>query len=394
MTTLVSPALTVQHLIDPEVCIRCNTCRDTCPVGAVDFDGTNYVVKPEVCNGCRHCVPPCPTGAIDHWLRIPAGRPHTIAEQFSWEELPPEPAAEAGIGEAVPATTPAVIPATTRAPWSAASPTVGLYTPEAPAAATVTANLRLTDGDSDVHHLTLDFGDIRFPVLEGQSVGVLPPGTDAKGRPHLMRLYSVASPRDGETWGGNDIALTVKRVTRDHQGGPARGLCSNYLCDLAVGDRIMVAGPYGATFLKPNHPGSGLLMICTGTGSASMRGFIERRRRAPLGGPMMLFYGARTPAEMAYAEDFRRLPREQVDLNVAFSRAGGARRYVQDLLRDRHDAVFDLLSGDGHVFVCGLKGMESGVEDAMLDICRRHGADGPEMLRTLRAAGRYQVETY
>ncbi|NBT30219.1 MAG: hypothetical protein EBT18_12220, partial [Gammaproteobacteria bacterium] len=24
-----------QHVIDPEICIRCNTCEDTCPIGAV-----------------------------------------------------------------------------------------------------------------------------------------------------------------------------------------------------------------------------------------------------------------------------------------------------------------------------------------------------------------------
>ncbi len=37
-----------------------------------------------------------------------------------------------------------------------------------------------------------------FPVLEGQSIGIVPPGSDANGKPHVIRLYSVASPRDGE----------------------------------------------------------------------------------------------------------------------------------------------------------------------------------------------------
>ena len=34
-----------QHLIDPEICIRCNTCEETCPVGAVTHDDNNYVVN-------------------------------------------------------------------------------------------------------------------------------------------------------------------------------------------------------------------------------------------------------------------------------------------------------------------------------------------------------------
>ena len=36
-----------QHLIDPEICIRCNTCESTCPVGAITHDARNYVVDRE-----------------------------------------------------------------------------------------------------------------------------------------------------------------------------------------------------------------------------------------------------------------------------------------------------------------------------------------------------------
>ena len=42
-----------QHLIDPEICIRCNTCEETCPVHAITHDSRNYVVKFEVCEGCQ-----------------------------------------------------------------------------------------------------------------------------------------------------------------------------------------------------------------------------------------------------------------------------------------------------------------------------------------------------
>jgi benzoyl-CoA 2,3-dioxygenase component A len=81
-----------------------------------------------------------------------------------------------------------------------------------------------------------------------------------------VRLYSVASPREGERPGYNNVALTVKRVTEDHDGRPVRGVASNYLCDLAKGDTVEVVGPFGVNFLMPNHPGASLLMICTGTG--------------------------------------------------------------------------------------------------------------------------------
>ncbi|MFM7802064.1 MAG: 4Fe-4S binding protein, partial [Limnohabitans sp.] len=78
-----------QHVIDPEVCIRCNTCEATCPVGAVTHDSRNYVVDPDKCNHCMACVPPCPTGSIDHWLPVLRSKAYTLQEQFSWDELPP-----------------------------------------------------------------------------------------------------------------------------------------------------------------------------------------------------------------------------------------------------------------------------------------------------------------
>ena len=64
-----------QHLIDPEICIRCNTCESVCPVGAITHDSRNYVVDADKCNLCMACVPPCPTGSIDNWrtmLRVRA----------------------------------------------------------------------------------------------------------------------------------------------------------------------------------------------------------------------------------------------------------------------------------------------------------------------------------
>src|SRR6187549_3956951 len=67
-----------QHVIDPEICIRCNTCEDTCPVDAVSHDDNNYVVDAEKCNFCLDCISPCPTGSIDNW-RI-------VARSYSLEE--------------------------------------------------------------------------------------------------------------------------------------------------------------------------------------------------------------------------------------------------------------------------------------------------------------------
>ena len=87
---LVEHGILTQHLIDPEICIRCNTCEATCPVGAITHDDRNYVVLAEQCNGCMDCISPCPTGAIDNWRKVPLARAYPVAEQLLWDELPEE----------------------------------------------------------------------------------------------------------------------------------------------------------------------------------------------------------------------------------------------------------------------------------------------------------------
>jgi benzoyl-CoA oxygenase/reductase BoxA protein len=219
----------------------------------------------------------------------------------------------------------------------------------------------------------LDFGTTPFPVVEGQSIGILPPGTSKDGKTHHARQYSIASPRDGEREGYNNLSLTVKRVTQDHRGNVADGVCSNYLCDLKKGDKVNVIGPFGSTFLMPNHPNSHLLMICTGTGSAPMRAMTEYRRRRRLKGAtgkLMLFFGARTKEELPYFGPLVNLPKDFIDTTLAFSRtAGQPKRYVQDAMRERATDVGQMLRDDNtFIYVCGLKGMEDGVLQALRDI--------------------------
>jgi benzoyl-CoA 2,3-dioxygenase component A len=178
-----------------------------------------------------------------------------------------------------------------------------------------------------------------------------------------------------------------------------RGLASNYLCDLRKGDAVNVVGPYGASFLMPNHPGSSIIMICTGTGSAPMRGMTERRRRRmglKEGGELWLFFGARTPGELPYCGPLLKLPQELINVNLAYSReADQPKQYVQDLIRTRGDALARLLADeDSYIYICGLKAMEAGVNEAFADVCRSHGMDWSCVLPELKAASRYHVETY
>lgn len=389
-----------QHVIDPEICIRCNTCEATCPIGAVTHDDRNYVVDAEKCNGCMDCIGPCPTGSIDNWRVV--AKAYSLEEQFSWDELPAQAeiaAAEAIDADDVEGEAGALLRAAHAggggraiAPKSAAKPAINLFTRSKPAIATVQGNFRITgaDTESDVRHIVLAFGATSVPVLEGQSIGILPPGTREDGRPHDMRLYSIASARDGEKRNANNVALTVKR----NEGG----VCSNYLCDLKVGDQVQVVGPFGATFLMPDDPNADILMVCTGTGSAPFRAFTERRRRAAPGAPgrMLMFFGARTPEELPYFGPLQKVPESLLQKELVFSRLKNApKEHVQDRMRANGDRVAEMLRGSkAHLYICGLKGMETGVEEALTEICRQRGLDWAALKPQMRAEGRYHVETY
>lgn len=389
-----------QHLIDPEICIRCNTCEATCPVGAITHDDTNYVVDASICNFCMDCIAPCPTGSIDNWRMVKAA--WTIEEQFGWEELPAQ--AELGgdaavLPDAVEDEVGALLAAAHSgvggkavAPSSAAKPFVNIFRRARPAIATIQGNFRITDAetDSDIHHIVLAFGETHFPFLEGQSIGIVPPGSRPDGNRHDIRLYSIASGREGEKPSGNNLALTVKRVPG--------GLASNYMCDLNLGDKVEVTGPFGATFLMPNANDANVLMICTGTGSAPFRAFTEQRRRTRQEalGRYLLFFGARTPQELPYFGPLQKLPDSLLEKHLVFSRIPSKNKeYVQDRIRTEGRDVAELLkSPKTYIYICGLKGMEGGVDEALTDVCCHHQLDWSALKPEMRSQGRFHVETY
>ena len=386
-----------QHLIDPEICIRCHTCEEACPIDAITHNDDNVVVDASKCNFCMECIGPCPTGSIDNWRVVL--EPYSLEEQFEWMELPEQEditLAEGTADTSVEALDEAVAALIAEAhsgagghsvaPASAAKPSVNLFTPSKPAIATVQGSYRLTaeTSDSDVRHLILDLGSTIFPILEGQTVGVTPPGET------VPRLYSVSSPRDGERPNTNNLSLTVKR--EEH------GKASNYLCDLGKGDTVELSGPFGSTFLMPDDPQAKCVMICTGTGSAPFRGFTMRRQRTMPNakGTLTLIFGARTPDALPYFGPLQKVPGTLLSKHFAFSRVEGQpKEYVQDKMRSESDAMASALQDEKtHIFVCGLKAMDDGVEQALSDISRQHGMDWAAMRDRMLAEGRYHVETY
>ena len=302
--------------------------------------------------------------------RCRASQAYSVEEQLGWDELPAELSADAaGRRTASPADAPpAIVPAApplpaaasgeaavqraprtapTLPPWSAAHAYTNLYGPKAAeksVTATVVGNVRVTEVGTRVRH-----PPHRARLRRHAVPGARRPVASASCRRASTRRAGrttrastrIASPRNGERPGYNNLSLTIKRVLEDHQGKPVRGVASNYMCDLKVGDKVQVIGPFGTSFLMPNHPKSHIVMICTGTGSAPMRAMTEWRRRLRAagkfeGGKLMLFFGARTQGGAALlrpaAEPAQGLHRHQLRL---LRTPGQPKRYVQDLMRER-----------------------------------------------------------
>src|SRR5690606_26940883 len=172
MTTPSLPdGLKKQHVIDPEICIRCNTCEATCPVGAVTHNDANYVVDPEKCNYCMDCISPCPTGSIDNWRIVRVKAAYSLDEQMEWTEHPTQEelgdsVRAASLADASEAEIAALIAAAHHGAGgkavprpSASKPAITLFTRAKPAVATMQGTFRITDphAESDVRHIVLSF---------------------------------------------------------------------------------------------------------------------------------------------------------------------------------------------------------------------------------------------
>ena len=205
-----------------------------------------------MCNGCMACIPPCPTGSIDNWRRVLKLRAYTVEEQLGWDELPAELPLEQQRGDSAadsaPAAAPAAPPAVqaepgeaafssaafnaTLPPWSAAHAYTNLYAPKSPTTRHRGRQLPLHRGGTRLRHAP-HRARLRRDAVPGAGRPVdrhRAAGRRRQGRAHHARQYSIASPRNGERPGYNNLSLTVKRVLADHQGKPVRGVAIATTC--------------------------------------------------------------------------------------------------------------------------------------------------------------------
>lgn len=250
-----------------------------------------------------------------------------------------------------------------------------LYRPGEPCTARITKSEVCTAPKAAgfVRHVEFDVSGTLLAgnVLPGQSIGVIAPGQDEKGRPHAVRLYSVASPTRGEDGHGNVYSTTVKRTIDEHWQTHKLflGVASNHLCDLQVGDEVKLSGPNGKRFLLPaDKAAHDYIFFATGTGIAPFRGMVIDLLESGVASKVVLVMGSPYATDLLYDIDFRKLESEHSNFTylTAISREkqtdGHDRMYVQDRLVSHREQLLPMLASERtQVYVCGIAGMELGI---------------------------------
>lgn len=214
------------------------------------------------------------------------------------------------------------------------------------------------------------------------------------------RQYSIAS---SQRITPDSVSLTVGLLQFSHDGLPRSGAGSGYLADrISPATTLQVYVVSNANFRLPEDPATPIIMIGPGTGIAPFRAFLQERQAVGATGRNWLLTGNRRRAEdFLYGSELEAWQRSGLltRLDVAFSREGPGKVYVQDLLQQHAAEVFAWLQDGAFVYVCGdAKHMAEDVQKALLALVEHQGrldaAAARQYLVALRQQKRYQRDVY
>jgi ferredoxin--NADP+ reductase len=292
---------------------------------------------------------------------------------------------------------------------------VNTYRPNAPFIGKCISNEALVgaDGIGIVQHLKFDLTGGNLKYIEGQSIGIIPPGLDKNGKPEKLRLYSIASTRHGDDVDDKTVSLCVRQLEYKHpeSGEIIYGVCSTYLTQLKPGDELKITGPVGKEMLLPDDPEANVIMMATGTGIAPMRAYLWRmfndaeKSANPdyqFKGFAWLLFGVPTTPNVLYKEELETIQQkypQNFRLTYAISReqknAQGGRMYIQDRVAENADKLWELIKDPKtHTYICGLRGMEEGIDAAISAAAAKEGVTWSDYQKEIKKAGRWHVETY
>jgi len=265
-------------------------------------------------------------------------------------------------------------------------------------------------GIGTCRHMTFDLSDGDLYYVEGQSIGIIPPGKDEKGKPHKLRLYSIASTRHGDNLEDKTVSLCVRKLEYEdpETGEHVEGVCSSFLCNLNPGDDVAIMGPVGKEMLLPDDEDANVIMIATGTGIAPFRAYLwrmflegDKNPDYNYKGKSWLFFGIPKTENILYKEQLEEMAskHDNFRMDYAISReqknSEGGRMYIQHRIAEHADELWEMMQNPKtHTYICGLKGMEGGIDEALSAAAAKHDVNWDEYRKAMKKEDRWHVETY
>ncbi len=215
------------------------------------------------------------------------------------------------------------------------------------------------------------------------------------------RLYSIASSMKHV---GDEVHLTVGKVTFEREGRMRKGVASTQLADrVAVGSKLRAfVQPNHGGFTIPSDPAAPMIMVGPGTGIAPFLAFLQDRAASGATGDNWLFFGDQHAAcDFLYEDELTGYVNTGLlkRLDTAFSRDGDKKVYVQDKMKEHGQELWSWLQRGAYFFVCGdASRMATDVDRTLVGIAVSHGGlamdEAQKFVKELVAAKRYVRDVY
>ena len=209
------------------------------------------------------------------------------------------------------------------------------------------------------------------------------------------RLYSIASSPDFEK---GTVHLTVAIVRYSHHGRDRAGLCTGYMADECESNSTEVGVFMSPTrsFVLPEDGSKDVIMVGPGTGIAPFRAFLQQREIDGSTGRNWLFFGDWTEeGEYLYRDEMKKWNEKGLITkhDLAWSRQGSEKVYVQHLMKNSGEEIWNWIDNGAYFYVCGDKQyMAKDVHSTLIGICSEFGGMSLEEAKEFVETGLMKTE--
>jgi len=235
---------------------------------------------------------------------------------------------------------------------------------------------------------------------------------------HLLELLPRLQPRYYSICSSSKVhpnSVGICAILVDYKtlsGRTNKGVATGYLKNKLPSSSEDVPSPRVPIFIRrsqfklPFRTSTPVIMVGPGTGFAPFRGFLQQREyqrsQNKEVGDTILFTGCRNrTVDYIYSEELEEFQKSGTlsALHCAFSRDGPEKVYVQHLLEQQKEKVWDIIKRSGHIYVCGdAKNMARDVNDVIVNIVSEYKqvpkSSAQDFVKSLRNKGRYQEDVW